>query len=397
MKLFYFLMITAVVCSLALSGCGKTDEQTTAVSTSPANETVDPQKGLIQMMALTDALKAAIAAKEAGKIKAAGPQLEQMWSTFEDALKVKFPDGYLKVENNLSPLVSGVKQSALDEALLSKLNDELHATLAQLSMDWSSDSKKAVDADALKQSKELQTAAALYITYINDQGNELVAQLDKLNHSISSGDLAAAQVLYVQSRIPYERIEPIIEKFSDLDGAMDARVDDYANENDPEFTGYHRIEDFLFVKKTTEGAKSYADELLTNGKKMRDAIKTVALEPADFITGVGELMEEAQTKKITGEEERWSDASLPVLRANVEGAQKIFTLVRTELNKRDPELEQKIADSLQKLLTQMDLLSPPGSKWTNYSTLPQLQIVDLKNKLEAVAEPMVRMPAVLGG
>jgi iron uptake system component EfeO len=178
---------------------------------------------------------------------------------------------------------------------------------------------------------------------------------------------------------------------------MDARVDDYANENDPEFTGYHRIEDFLFVKKTTEGAKSYADELLTNGKKMRDAIKTVALEPADFITGVGELMEEAQTKKITGEEERWSDASLPVLRANVEGAQKIFTLVRTELNKRDPELEQKIADSLQKLLTQMDLLSPPGSKWTNYSTLPQLQIVDLKNKLEAVAEPMVRMPAVLGG
>jgi iron uptake system component EfeO len=131
-------------------------------------------------------------------------------------------------------------------------------------------------------------------------------------------------------------------------------------------------------------------------KKMRDAIKKVVLEPADFITGVGELMEEAQTKKITGEEERWSDASLPVLRANVEGAQQIFTLVQPELKKKDAGLELKIADSLQKLLQQMDVLSPSGSRWTKYSTLTQSQIVDLKNKLEALAEPMVRMPAILG-
>lgn len=49
--------------------------------------------------------------------------------------------------------------------------------------------------------------------------------------------------------MPYERIEPIIETFSELDGVMDARVDDFKNEKDPAFTGYHRIEYLLFVKR----------------------------------------------------------------------------------------------------------------------------------------------------
>jgi iron uptake system component EfeO len=137
---------------------------------------------------------------------------------------------------------------------------------------------------------------------------------------------------------------------------------------------------------------------LENGKKMRESIKTSKIETADFVTGVGELLEEAQTKKITGEEERWSDGSFPVLRANVEGAQQIFTLVRSELKKKDADLEGKIAQSLDKVLQQIDTLSPPnGASWTAFSTLTQAQKVDVKNKLEALAEPLVRMPGVLGG
>ena len=45
------------------------------------------------------------------------------------------------------------------------------------------------------------------------------------------------------SRVPWERIEPIAELFADLDPKIDAREDDFqAGVDDPEFTGYHRIE-----------------------------------------------------------------------------------------------------------------------------------------------------------
>ena len=129
--------------------------------------------------------------------------------------------------------------------------------------------------------------------------------------------------------MPYERIEPIIETFSELDGVMDARVDDFKNEKDPAFTGYHRIEYLLFVKKNVKDAEPFAARLLEDGKKMQQAIAGTTIAPTDFIAGVGELMEEAQSSKITGEEERWSGATVPVIRANVEGAQAIYDLVKS--------------------------------------------------------------------
>lgn len=253
------------------------------------------------------------------------------------------------------------------------------------------------EAQTLQNSPELQAAAKTYMAYVNEQGEQLVAQLEKLQAAIASGDLKAAQTEYVQSRLPFERIEPIIEIFGELDDVMDARVDDYESDTDPYFIGYHRIENILFLKKTLDGAKPFADELLANGKKMRDSMKTVAVGPADFVSGVGSLMEEAQSKKITGEEERWSDASLPILRANVEGAEKIYSLIQNEVNKKDAALNDRISQGLTQVLQQIDTLSPAGTEWTLYSKLKQSQVVDLKNKLEALAELMGRIPGILGG
>lgn len=397
MKLLNYISIAVIVSSLALSGCAKSETKETAASATPVSSaTIDPQTGITSMLDSSALLKTAIEAKDAAQVKKLGAKLEEEWLAFENFIKPNYPDDYLKVESSWSPLTTGAKQDSLEFDILNKLNEELKAVLEQLSTDLAA-GKKAVDAKALESSPELQVAAKSYMAYVNEQGELLVAQLEKLQAAIASGNLKAAQTEYVQSRMPYERIEPIIETFIELDQVMDARVDDFESDADPKFTGYHRIENILFVKKTLDGAKPFADDLLANGKKMRDSIKTAVIGPADFVTGVGELMEEAQTKKITGEEERWSDASLPILRANVEGAQKIYILVEAELKKKDAALNDRISQSLTQVLQQIDTLSPVGTEWTLYSKLEQSQVVDLKNKLEALAEPMVRMPGVLGG
>lgn len=400
MKLFNYISIVVIVSSLALSGCAKSEtKKSTALAASAtpaATASVDPQTGITSMLDVSALFKTAVEAKDAAQVNKIGPQLEDAWASFEDYIKPNYPDDYLKVENSLTPLTSGAKQDSLDFAILTKLNEDLKTVLEKLKSDLA-DGKKAVDAKALESSPELQAAAKSYMAYVNEQGEQLVVQLEKLQAAIASGDLKAAQREYVQSRMPYERIEPIIETFIELDEVMDARVDDFESDADPKFTGYHRIENILFVKKTLNGAKPFADDLLANGKKMRDSIITAVIGPVDFVTGVGELMEEAQAKKITGEEERWSDASLPILRANVEGAEKIYVLVQAELKKKDSALNDKISQALTQVLKQMDTLSPVGTEWTLYSKLEQSQVVDLKNKLEALAEPMVRMPGVLGG
>ena len=68
-----------------------------------------------------------------------------------------------------------------------------------------------------------------------------------------AGDLEAAKAAYAPSREAWERIEPIAGLIEEIDGAVDARVDDFEGPNDPTFTGWHRLEYLLWEKNTTEG------------------------------------------------------------------------------------------------------------------------------------------------
>jgi len=384
------LLIAAAGCSTTASN--STPSPTAAATAQPAATPLDSAKQMAtESQTLSDLLKA----KKDADIKKQAEKLDAIWVSFEDGIKPKYPELYVKVEKYLTPLTAGAGLAKLDYDALDRFNKELGGALAELTTALES-GKSAVNESGLHASAALQEATKKYNEYVRSQGKELTAKLEALAKAIHAGDLKLAQQAYGEARMPYERIEPVIERFAELDGLMDARVDDYKNEEDPEFTGYHRLEHFLFVKKTTKGAEPFADKLLENGKEMQKSIEGTDITLTDFVTGVGELMEEAQTKKITGEEERWSGATVPVIRANVEGAEQIYALVRDELAKKDAALNDAISKSLQQVFQTLDALSPQGPTWTPYDTIEQSKQVDLKNRLEALAEPLVKMPGKLG-
>ncbi|NOU65085.1 hypothetical protein GC096_13690 [Paenibacillus sp. LMG 31461] len=386
MKKSQQLIILAAATTLVLAGCGKSEP--TEVAKVPFKE------GSTTLVTSVDSLKGQLDASKVKDAKKLADQLQDQWASFEDEVKPKFPELYFKVEKFLTPLEAGLKEDKLDFPTLTALNTNLKAALTELTTSFA-DNKGAVNKDVIEASAALKDAAKAYNKYVQDQGNQLVTLLDQLNTAIKSGDMKKATEAYGLARMPYERIEPIIETFSELDGVMDARVDDFKNEKDPAFTGYHRIEYLLFVKKNIKDAEPFAARLLEDGKKMQQAIAATTIAPTDFIAGVGELMEEAQSSKITGEEERWSGATVPVIRANVEGAQAIYDLVKVELKKKDAALDEKISKSLATVIETMNTLSPVGPTWNDFGKLEQAKQVDLKNKLEALAEPLVKMPGTL--
>ncbi|WP_018757948.1 EfeM/EfeO family lipoprotein [Paenibacillus terrigena] len=405
LKLASYLLCISLFAA-ALTACGTKEDaasekapttgttQTGENAIQIAASTVDPQTGTDSMIVTSGELKSALEAKDAAKVQELTKKIDEEWLSFENDVKTKLPDQYVNVEKYLNTLIAGGKQTELEYDVLTTLNDSLLPALQQLS-DTLKSGEGAVNKDSLEQSAEIQAATKEYAKYVQEQGDALVTGLEALLKEIKGGDLKKAQDQYVKSRLPYERIEPVIELFAELDGTMDARVDDFANEEDENFTGYHRIEHLLFVKKETKGAVKFAERLLDDGKKMREEIAAMQIDPTLFVTGVGELMEEAQSKKITGEEERWSQATLPVLKANVDGAQKIFELLRAELKKKDASLEEKIDKNLKTVLKQIDDFTPNGV-YTPYDKLSQTQQMDLKNKLEALAVPMVKLPGTLG-
>jgi iron uptake system component EfeO len=403
MKRILPLVSVTILSSAIIAGCGQQGDQQTS-QTTPAsqvqenktsNDSTSLQNSTSTMIQTSEQVKKALDEKKDSEIKTQVQQVNDQWIAFEEQIKPKFPDTYVKIEKYLMPLTAGAKQEPLNVGTLAKMNDQLHSTLQELASALQS-GKTGVNKEALASSNNIQAATQSYIKYVNQQGELLVTELTGLDAAIKSGNLQKAQEAYVKARMPYERVEPVIEKIKELDALMDARVDDFASAEDPNFTGYHRIENFLFVKKTTKGAEKYGADLLENGKKMKESMAKAKIEPVDFVTGVGELMEEAQTKKITGEEERWSGATLPILRANAEGTKAIFDLVQGELKTKDPVLEQKISKQLQVVLKEINTLSPEGGTWKNYNTLEQSKKIDLKNKIELLAENMSKMPGTLG-
>src|SRR5438067_116892 len=84
--------------------------------------------------------------------------------------------------------------------------------------------------------------------------------------SLEAGTVAEAKALFPVARTYWERIEPVAEKFGDLDPVTDGREPD-AKAEGTDFTGWHRIEKQLWVAGNTDGMAPYADQLLANVKK----------------------------------------------------------------------------------------------------------------------------------
>ena len=124
----------------------------------------------------------------------------------------------------------------------------------------------------------------------------------------------------------YERIEPLVALFPELDGKIDAREDDFPKKaKDPTWTGFHPIERALWKDgRITPRTRVLAAGLVGDSRTPRRRMDDAKVTPEVVIPGTAELVDEIEESKITGEEERYSKLDLPTFVANLEGAREFF-------------------------------------------------------------------------
>ena len=184
----------------------------------------------------------------------------------------------------------------------------------------------------------VQQAVDGYREYLLAQTNEMIAATATFTDAVRAGDLEAARAAYAPSRVAWERIEPIAGLIEAIDGAVDARVDDFEGPDDPEFTGWHRLEYILFALGTTEGAAPFADRLDADLQTLARELPDIELPPAVLAIGAAELIEEVSEGKITGEEDRYSKTDLWDFNANLEGSKALIALLAPALREADADL-----------------------------------------------------------
>lgn len=257
-------------------------------------------------------------------------------------------------------------------------------------------------------SPEVQRAAEDYKAYATGQIDELVGVVKVFTDAVRANNLQAAQDAYAPSRVPWERIEPLAGLVEDIDGKVDARVDDFAGEDDPAFTGWHRLEFLLFNKNTTEGGAPFADQLDKDIATLKEQFASVEVTPIDVANGAAELIEEVSEGKITGEEDRYSKTDLWDFDANLQGSQAAVDDLKPALQAADPELLGNIEKGFSDIYATLAPLRR-GDGWVLFCTendpfpsprCPEVtvtpQVIDtLKAQLAGLSENLSQVAGVL--
>jgi iron uptake system component EfeO len=239
----------------------------------------------------------------------------------------------------------------------------------------------------------LGKATVGYQNYVVGETANLLAATGQFVTALRAGNLERAKQLFGPTRIHYEAIEPVAESFGNLDPEIDARINDVATPS--QWTGFHRIEQILWVQNTTAGTGVYATKLLADVTTLYHRVQTLTYQPAQLANGAVELLNEVANSKITGEEDRYSHTDLSDFEGNLQGARTAFELLAPALRRTGNAklvviIEQRFADVERTLDTYK---RPTLLGFALYGALTPADRLQLAREVDALAEPLSTVAA----
>jgi iron uptake system EfeUOB component EfeO/EfeM len=230
---------------------------------------------------------------------------------------------------------------------------------------------------------------AEYQVYLAGQSAALIKAAQALDTAIQAGDLQQARALYAEARRPYKRIEPVAERFGDLENAIDPLADYLEKrEDDPAFTGFHRLEYGLFAKNSTDGLAPVSAKLVTDVTALKDRLRTLRLSPDQMTDNAARLASAMAETKLAAGEDHYAGTDLADLSDTLDGIAKIIALLKPVAANAAPDA---VADIEQRLGAARDavnaLKGPQG--------FPPYGQVDAKAR-ENLAKQMGALAAAIG-
>ncbi|MER6237773.1 MULTISPECIES: iron uptake system protein EfeO [Streptomyces] len=245
-------------------------------------------------------------------------------------------------------------------------------------------------------SPEMDTAVAGYRTYVQAQADETLPKVKVFTDAVAAGDVEAAKKAYAGSRIGWERTEPVAESFGDIDPKVDVREDGL--EDGQKWTGWHRLEKALWQdEKLGAEEKALAPLLLADLTDWQKRVGRAEITPTSMANGAKELLDEVATGKVTGEEERYSHTDLVDFKANVEGAEKSYELLKPIATKNDAALTASLDKQFASLNTLLDTYRADRTSYdfTSYDKVGKADRKKLSDAVNALAEPLSKLAAAV--
>lgn len=186
-----------------------------------------------------------------------------------------------------------------------------------------------------------------YRVYLTRRAGELADATAALQAAVAAGDLAAAQAAWTAARLPWRQMAPVAGRQSDLVNRMDPLAAYLAGrEDDPAFTGFHRIEYGLWDKGTVEGLAPVAAALAADALLLKDRIKAQDLAPADLAAFAAALAARV-ADQVTAAQAPYAGSDLAEYSADLDGIAKAVLVIDPLLAGASPETSARLHAALQ--------------------------------------------------
>lgn len=401
--------------SLVLAACG--DNTTTTV---PAATTTPPPAAATAsatvastgatsakgIQVLTDLGKnltdtsTALAKNDLAAAKAAYKLFDDGWINAEVYVQQYSRPLYQQIEDAMTPVGRELLRNssttvATVTPLVNSLTDIYTGSLKQIA---AATSGSGGPASAAISGADVEAATAKVSTYMKGNSDILVTDTATFVAAVKSHDVARSKAAYLKARADYEVIEFLAEAFIDLDVAIDARPDDFPQgEKDPAWSGFHPLEKAIWADgKLDATTDKVADKLLVDVTNLRDQIKALEIKPETATAGAAELIEEIQSGKITGEEERYSHTDFNDFKANLTSARFVYTQYAPFVKQRNAALDTEINMAFTTVETALVPYFVADGTAVDYSKLTDSDRKALAQKVEALADSFSKVNGTLG-
>ena len=232
--------------------------------------------------------------------------------------------------------------------------------------------------------------------YLVTQSNALVDAAEKLAVAVKSGDVGASKAAWLAARLPYKRMEAVTGRIADLENAIDP-LSDYLEkrEDDPAFTGFHRIEYGLWEKSTAEGLAPVADRLAADVAALKGRLREMKLTPEDLAGLAARQAERLGGGQIAAGEDRWSGADLAGIAASLEGIAKGAGLLAPLVSGAAPDVGGKYDESLAAARAALDGIRTADG-YPPYGNLDQQAREKIASAFAALGEAITAMNPAIG-
>lgn len=235
-----------------------------------------------------------------------------------------------------------------------------------------------------------------YKVYLAAQSGLLVKEAARLEAAVRTGDVEAAKAAWLAARLPYKRIEPVGGRIADLENAIDPLPDYLAGrEQDPAFTGFHRLEYGLWRQGTAEGLAPVAERLSADVAALKERLKALKLQPDEL---AGTALRQAQRLgdgQLRDGESAHASSDLAELEANLDGMEKSVMLLKPLLAEAAPDaaaaIDKAFAEARAALQSHRD-----GDAYLAYDRLDAGAREALAAKFNALAGAIAALNPAIG-